>query len=490
MTTTIALKATSEASPLFCEQKACESEYGTTASSDFDEEIAEDVSKHKGTIGMLGSIAIAVNSLTGPAMVNLPSIFQKAGIIPTTSAIALICVVSKYCSLHMANVISKVPNNQYFTKHIEYSEAFNIFWGHKAYIFTHVSFFFCVTCLNVASIVDCAQVVDLALSRFKGGTMALIRKEGSWETSHWEMSSCDEERREEIECTPFNATHEDALMLTFGYVVSLAIFLPMSLMDLKENTRLQILSFFTLMAVCIQFIVGFLYHGIDFSYAPLWGHDLSDLFGVVLFNFAIVIAVPAWLFEKKKSVSVTSAMNYSFMIGFALYILVGGLGALTMPRVSENMLQSMMSGTFGTVTEVCSLIFTLGVIGVGGIPLMSILLRMNLTGSGLCSTFTANFLSVYLPWGTVWLLYAGGKTSDLLGWCGIIFTSIIVFLGPILLAIHAMTEVDDEGAVKVYGGTCLKSRRSQLYALFFLLLVITCSIVLAVFGELVHPRIL
>ena len=52
MTTTIALKATSEASPLFCEQKACESEYGTTASSDFDEEIAEDVSKHKGTLAM------------------------------------------------------------------------------------------------------------------------------------------------------------------------------------------------------------------------------------------------------------------------------------------------------------------------------------------------------------------------------------------------------------------------------------------------------
>ena len=81
------------------------------------------------------------------------------------------------------------------------------------------------------------------------------------------------------------------------------------LYNIQENTRLQILSFFTLMAVCIQFIVGFLYHGIDFSYAPLWGHDLSDLFGVVLFNFAIVIAVPAWLFEKKKSVSVTSGKN-------------------------------------------------------------------------------------------------------------------------------------------------------------------------------------
>ena len=50
MTTTIALKATSETSPLFYDQEACESEYGTTASisSDFDDDISEDSSNYQG----------------------------------------------------------------------------------------------------------------------------------------------------------------------------------------------------------------------------------------------------------------------------------------------------------------------------------------------------------------------------------------------------------------------------------------------------------
>ena len=34
--------------------------------------VSEAVSKHMGRIGMLGSMSIAVNSLTGPAMLNLP----------------------------------------------------------------------------------------------------------------------------------------------------------------------------------------------------------------------------------------------------------------------------------------------------------------------------------------------------------------------------------------------------------------------------------
>ena len=74
-----------------------------------------------------------------------------------------------------------------------------------------------------------------------------------------------------------------------------------------------------------------------------------------------------------------------------------------------------------------------------------------------------------------------------MGWCGIIFTSIIVFLAPILLALHARIELKDEGSVKVYGGY-LKSRRSQIYALSFLLFVIIILIVLAVVGEFVSIR--
>ena len=45
-------------------------------------------------------------------------------------------------------------------------------------------------------------------------------------------------------------------------------------------------------------------NGINLSYTSLWGYDWSDLFGVVLFNFSLVVAVPAWLYEREKHVNV------------------------------------------------------------------------------------------------------------------------------------------------------------------------------------------
>lgn len=208
----------------------------------------------------------------------------------------------------------------------------------------------------------------------------------------------------------------------------------------------------------------------------------SDLFGVVLFNFAVVIAVPAWLYERHPSVHVSKAINRSSWIGFSLYLFVGGLGSLTMPNVADNMLQSMMSGDFGSFTEVCSMIFALFIIGLG-IPLFSVLTRCNLTGSGLCTRFQANILAVYLPWAVAWTLYSGGKTTALLGWGGIFFTSLIVFVCPLLLAMHTMYSTKENGSVDVYGGL-FKKRNEQELVLFCLIIASIVSIVMAIYGEL------
>jgi amino acid permease len=70
------------------------------------------------SIGMLGSMAIAVNSLCGPAILQLPATFQEAGIIPTTVTLILVGLLSSSCSLHMANVVSKVPGNGNFDKEV------------------------------------------------------------------------------------------------------------------------------------------------------------------------------------------------------------------------------------------------------------------------------------------------------------------------------------------------------------------------------------
>lgn len=154
---------------------------------------------------------------------------------------------------------------------------------------------------------------------------------------------------------------------------------------------------------------------------------------------------------------------------------------MTMKNVNNNMLQTMMSGAFGEVTEVASMSFAFFIIGLG-IPLFSVLVRLNLTGSGLCSTFTANILAVYVPWGVSWLFYSGGATG-LLGWGGIIFTSIIAFLAPLGLALHAESEFDVDGSIKIYGNLEL-TKRQKIITLYALLMFSIASIVLAVIGQL------
>jgi amino acid permease len=71
-----------------------------------------------GQIGYLGSFAIAVNSLTGPAMLHLPATFQRSGVIPTLATLIFICILAALCSLHLADTISKVPGNSNFKQEV------------------------------------------------------------------------------------------------------------------------------------------------------------------------------------------------------------------------------------------------------------------------------------------------------------------------------------------------------------------------------------
>jgi hypothetical protein len=80
--------------------------------------LSQIVETHIGRIGFLGSMSIASNSLTGPAMLNLPATFQRAGLIPTTCTVIFVCILSAMCSLHLANTISKAPGNGNFLKEV------------------------------------------------------------------------------------------------------------------------------------------------------------------------------------------------------------------------------------------------------------------------------------------------------------------------------------------------------------------------------------
>jgi len=448
--------------------------------------VTNSVSQSMKRIGILGSVAIAANSLTGPAMLCLPATYQRSGLIPTTVVIIFVCILSALCCLHTSNTISKVPSNQNFTSDISYSECFRYFWGPKSYSFTQVLFYCCVTCLNVSSIVDTAQVVDTFFAHWVWtGSVALNFE---WINNHvqvrwinWDYSGCDESMLSSGECVPF--FDEEGILFTVGYAIIVLIFLPMAVMDLKENAFMQVIGFIVLLTTSVGFVVLFLSQGIDMSNLSLWGTEWGSLFGVILFNFALVIAVPAWLYEKEAHVDVAAVVHSSSILTTILYMSIGILGAITMPHASQNMLESLMSGAFGTSIQLCSSIFAFFIIGLG-IPLFSILARMNLTdGNRGLSRNTANWLAVYIPFIFSWIFYQGDAITQLLSWGGIIFTSLIAFILPLLLSLRSIETGKAEGSVNVYKPFHLTSEKAQKLAIRVVLVLATASIIVAILGN-------
>eukprot|EP00934_Nitzschia_sp_Nitz4_P001116 Nitzschia sp. Nitz4//scaffold8_size234185//51452//53067//NITZ4_001238-RA/size234185-augustus-gene-0.239-mRNA-1//1//CDS//3329559749//1116//frame0 len=450
-------------------------------------QISTSMQYHLGKIGFLGSMAIAVNSLTGPAMLNLPDTFQRAGIIPTVATVLFVCSLSALCCLHMANTISKVHGNWDFKKEVEYSETFEKFWGHRSFLITQMLFFCCITCLNVSSIVDTAQVIDTIIGHLIPSLSVAfnIRTDVAGNlvvhVEQWDYSLCSEQMFLDGTCLPFLQT--EGVVFTFGYAVLLLIFLPMALMDLKENTTWQVLGYIVLLVSSLQFIVLFIQEGLSFDNISWWGESWDTLFGVVLFNFALVIAVPAWLYEKEPHVDVPTVIHCSSALAAVLYILIGLLGAMAIPNVSANMLESMMSGAFGITMQVNASVFAFFIVGLG-CPLFSVLARMNLTGSGLCSHRMGNILAVYLPFLCSWLFYQGDAITQILSWGGTLFTSVVAFVLPLLVSLHALDTSDCQGEVAVYGSNVMLTAKTQKRLLQILLVLSILSIIVAISGKL------
>lgn len=387
-----------------------------------------------------------------------------------------------------------IHHNANFNHCVEFSDPYRTFWNRKAYTVTQILFFACATSLNIAAIVDTAEVVDsflglhassYGLRVFQGDIIAWSHK-GPCNRRQSKLGSCDPFLDEDV--------YGDYL-LTLGYIVTAAVFVPICLKDLKENSNWQIFGFGVLVTLSMFFCYSFWDSGeIALNHVSMMGHEWSNMLGVILFNFALVLAIPAWLHEKKENVSVVSTVLYSTTIATALYIGVGALGALAISHVNVNLLTPMVSGACGHGVQVAASVFAFFIIGLD-IPLFSVLTRYNLTHSGLCSTRTANLLVVYIPWGLSWMLYQGNAVSNLLDWSGTLFTSAVAFLLPLYLALRALQQQvaagDDDcsprGSVAVYHRCCsclATSRQAQIVSLYVLLFAATAAVLLAIGGQL------
>lgn len=271
-------------------------------------------------IGFIGSLAICVNNITGPGMLDLPSTFQKSGFIPTILTTILVSALSASISLSLANSIGKVKvmgsSNRNFSHHFEYSDVFRYYYGSMAFGITQVLFYFCVLSQCVASIVSTAQVVDASIASLFGSTHAVqfggrenhpsVPSGASIWIDSWSPGDCDAGD----DCLPFQTLLFGPIIITLGYVVTALLLGPLGLMDMKENVSTQLLSFVLLLVFLVSFTITFLTSdSVDISNVPLFGSSYTSLLGVVMFNFGLTATIPAWLHEKVGEGGATAAMS-------------------------------------------------------------------------------------------------------------------------------------------------------------------------------------
>ncbi len=77
---------------------------------------------------------LIINNTSGPAMMSLPHLFSKAGIVPTTIAIIFAAILSSLCGTLLSDSISTVAGNKNFTRNIQFSSAFKLIIGNNILI--------------------------------------------------------------------------------------------------------------------------------------------------------------------------------------------------------------------------------------------------------------------------------------------------------------------------------------------------------------------
>jgi hypothetical protein len=92
---------------------------------------------------------------------------------------------------------------------------------------------------------------------------------------------------------------------TFGLLATAVLVVPLGFFNLVENVKVQIGSFILLIAILIEWVVSFTYHGLDTSNVPAISTNSSQVVGTILLNYAFITTVSStftqWIFQLQKT---------------------------------------------------------------------------------------------------------------------------------------------------------------------------------------------
>eukprot|EP01084_Bolivina_argentea_P177791 307460_1 len=414
------------------------------------------------TISTLGSIFFFFNNTVGPGLVLFPALYQQSGWFSTSSSTILLCFMSYIIGIMLTLSIRKIPHNQKDDLKIEYVDLIKYYLGFNnneyqsdlAVTIGNIVVRFCqfmyilfMLSFLMGSIIQTTQTFDLFIAKICGHSYGII-----YFPFH-QFGFVSGDSLDTID--PFNMPY--SYVLSIGTIIIYLAFIPLSLKNLSEAIWIQYIGFYgTIILVFVWCIMLMFSAECNTENVPVMTASVYNLLPINFVNIAYISTYPSWLNEKQTNVSYKSVLKWTCGLTLLCYLIVGYVGGIAFSpyyNSSADLLSKLNNfkpNSKLTNVYVISFFEWFGPISgylyplvqsASGIPPFCAVIRYNLLNSGILqsgSNFWANILSVFIPFVVSIILYHGNGFNNLLNWTGVVFSSFINYILPILFYYKAL----------------------------------------------------
>ncbi|KAH8548355.1 hypothetical protein BGW37DRAFT_506885 [Umbelopsis sp. PMI_123] len=371
-------------------------------------------------IGLLGSTALLVSSITGPGLTTISLMFQQSGWVLPTVVFILMAFLSGCSALFICEAMSNIRGNERFQAKVEFTTIAQLYLGKHYHIALQVLLYFAMQSVNIASIVISVQTFDdMFIAIFKR-TCGVGFSPAGW--------TCVTEQTANNSPFPSGSYY----FFTFGLLATAVLVVPLGFFNLVENVKVQIGSFILLIAILIEWVVSFTYHGLDTSNVPAISTNSSQVVGTILLNYAFITTIPSWVNDVRRDVSIHTCIWLSLGTSCFFYILIGITGAMSYSMNGSSNILDFLRTDGWIASKVAVYMFPLVAL-VTSVPVFTIVIRSNLLRGQICGKYLAHFLASGAPWLVVIVLQTSDWLNMFLNWTSLFLQSSVNFVLPFAL---------------------------------------------------------
>jgi len=375
-------------------------------------------------IGLIGSLCLVCNNIIGPAMFQLPGLFQQTGWVPCMIAIIICAIWTTQSGLYLSQAMRGFKGRVEFNR-LAYSLLPR--WAYYTAVAVLCSVFFFQ---NLANILMTSQVMDETL-------LAMFKVSCSLDLSTFSPLCVHSDNDTIVTDSLFGNEY----VITVGYVIVLIVCIPLGILNLEDNILIQIGGMILTVVCILTWMINFIVIGLQPSLVPAFGTGINNytpLVSTVLFNYGFVATLPSWLNEKSPKVPTTSTVIYANIAATTQYLIVAIFGALAVVVSGSTDLLSIINegGISGiwTVSQIMTFIFPIANV-LTSIPVFSIIIRYNLLQiEGIkIPVWLANLIAVVLPWFIVLPFYPGNTLDSIITWSSALLFVLLNLIFPIII---------------------------------------------------------